>query len=122
MDGGCAVSYVWVVPEVVAGAARDVAGVGSMVGTANAAAAAWITQVAAAAGDEVSVQIAALFGAYARQYQELSVQAAGFHQRFVQGLGVGAGWYAGAEAASAEQLVWGWVNAPWEAFWASDYW
>ncbi|MEK0504389.1 PE family protein, partial [Mycobacterium ulcerans] len=54
-------SFVSVVPEWVAAAATDVAGIGSVVGAANAAAGA-TTSVTAAAGDEVSVAIAALFG------------------------------------------------------------
>ncbi|WP_412176895.1 PE family protein [Mycobacterium liflandii] len=55
-------SFVSVVPEWVAAAATDVAGIGSVVGAANAAAAGATTSVTAAAGDEVSVAIAALFG------------------------------------------------------------
>ncbi|WP_321576442.1 PE family protein, partial [Mycobacterium marinum] len=63
------VSLVSVVPEWVAAAATDVAGIGSVVGAANAAAAGATTSVAAAAGDEVSVAIAALFGGFGREYQ-----------------------------------------------------
>ncbi|MEB3905504.1 PE family protein, partial [Mycobacterium ulcerans] len=54
-------SFVSVVPEWVAAAATDVAGIGSVVGAANAAAGA-TTSVTAAAGDEVSVAIGAVFG------------------------------------------------------------
>ncbi|WP_272890504.1 PE family protein, partial [Mycobacterium marinum] len=57
-------SFVSVVPEWVAAAATDVAGIGSVVGAANAT-----TSVTAAAGDEVSVAIAALFGGFGREYQ-----------------------------------------------------
>ncbi|MEB4133943.1 PE domain-containing protein, partial [Mycobacterium ulcerans] len=55
-------SFVSVVPEWVAAAATDAAGIGSVVGAANAAAAGATTSVTAAAGDEVSVAIGAVFG------------------------------------------------------------
>ncbi|WP_243633038.1 PE family protein [Mycobacterium uberis] len=42
------------------------------------------TGMLAVGADEVSSAIAALFGTYAQGYQELSVQAAAFHQQFVQ--------------------------------------
>ncbi|BBA87096.1 PE domain-containing protein [Mycobacterium pseudoshottsii] len=59
-------SFVSVVPEWVAAAATDAAGIGSVVGAANAAAAGATTSVTAAAGDEVSVAIAAVFGGFGR--------------------------------------------------------
>ncbi|WP_261864037.1 PE family protein, partial [Mycobacterium marinum] len=67
-------SFVSVVPEWVAAAATDVAGIGSVVGAANAAAAGATTSVTAAAGDEVSVAIAALFGGFGREYQAVCGQ------------------------------------------------
>ncbi|MEB4044355.1 PE family protein, partial [Mycobacterium ulcerans] len=91
------VSFVSVVPEWVAAAATDVAGIGSVVGAANAAAGA-TTSVTAAAGDEVSVAIAALFGGFGREYQAVCGQSAEFEQRFARALGAGGGAYAGAEA------------------------
>jgi hypothetical protein len=66
------------------------ASIGSTIDEANAAAAARTTNVVAAA-DEVSAQIAALFGAHARSYQALSAQAAAFHAQFVQSLLAGGG-------------------------------
>ncbi|WP_139828689.1 PE family protein, partial [Mycobacterium riyadhense] len=105
-------SYVVIAPDVLAMAAREVAGVGAAVSAANVAAASSTTAVVAAGGDEVSAAIAALFGAYGVEYQALSVQVAGFHERFVQALGAGAGAYGSAEASNAAQVVLGLVNAP----------
>ena len=79
-------SYLIATPEILTIAARDVAGIGSLLSAANAAAAAPTTGVLVAAADEVSAQIAALFGAHARGYQALSVQAAAFHSEFVLSL------------------------------------
>ncbi len=93
------VSFVSVVPEWVAAAATDVAGIGSVVGAANAAAGA-TTSVTAAAGDEVSVAIAALFGGFGREYQAVCGQSAEFEQRFARALGAGAGAYAEADAVA----------------------
>jgi hypothetical protein len=56
------------------------------------------TIVLAAAPDEVSAEIAALFGSYGQQYQALSGQAAAFHDRFVSTLTMGSSAYQGAEA------------------------
>ncbi|WP_306464329.1 PE family protein [Mycobacterium tuberculosis] len=50
----------------------------------------------AAAGDEVSAAIAALFGGFGLEYQAISAQVAAYHQRFVQALSTGAGAYASA--------------------------
>ena len=75
-------------------------------------------RVAAAAQDEVSAAISALFGGYGQEFQAAGAQATLFHDRFVQALSSGAGAYAAAEAANAnplqtvEQDVLGVVNAP----------
>jgi PE family len=69
-------SFVIAVPEMMASAASDVAGIGSMIGEANAAAAAPTTGVLAAAGDEVSAAIASLFSSHAQEFQAVSDQAA----------------------------------------------
>ena len=61
-------SFVIAVPEVVSVAAVEVARIGLSIGAANSAAAAATTDVLAAAGDEVSAAIAALFGAQGQQY------------------------------------------------------
>ena len=60
--------------------------------------------VLAAGADEVSAQIAALFGAHAQSYRALSAQAAAFHEQFVQALRGGAASYASTEAANAQPL------------------
>lgn len=54
-------SYVMAAPEMLAAAAGDVAGIGSTMTAANAAAALPTTAMVAAAGDEVSVAVASLF-------------------------------------------------------------
>ncbi|OBK30682.1 lipase [Mycobacterium asiaticum] len=104
---------VMVVPEWVTAAAADVVDVGAALGAANAAAAAPTTGLLAAAEDEVSAAIAALFAAHGRGYQVLSAQVASFNDGFVQALTSAGRTYAAAEAASAaplqtfEQLVLG---------------
>ncbi len=98
-------SFVIAAPDIVKAAATDLASLGSAISEANTAAAAPTTKVVAAAADEVSVQIAALFGAQAQSFQALSAQAAAFHDQFVQALRSGAGSYASAEAANAAQTV-----------------
>ncbi|MCV6987681.1 PE-PPE domain-containing protein [Mycobacterium shinjukuense] len=97
-------SFVIAAPETVAAAAAEVAGIGSAVNAANAAAAAPTTRLLAAAADEVSAAIAALFSSHAREYQALSAQLAAFHDQFVRTLDAGAAAYAGAEAANAALL------------------
>ncbi|WP_152407219.1 PE family protein, partial [Mycobacterium tuberculosis] len=91
-------------PATVAAAATHLAGIGSAPSTANAAAAAPTTALSVAGADEVSVLIAALFEAYAQEYQALSAQALAFHDQFVQALNMGAVCYAAAETANATPL------------------
>ncbi len=91
----------------------DLTNLGSSISAANASAASATTQVLAAGADEVSARIAALFGR-GLEYQAISAQVA-YHQRFVQALSTGAGAYASAEAAAAEQIVLGVINAPTQA-------
>ncbi len=97
-------SFVTAAPEALSAAASDLAGIGSALSVANAAAAARTTAVLAAGADEVSAAIAALFSEYAQGYQSLSAQAAAFHAEFVQSLNFGAVSYTSAEAAAASQL------------------
>jgi PE family len=52
----------------------------------------------AAAGDEVSASIAALFGSYGQQYQSISAEAVAFHDQFVATVSTGASAYQGGEA------------------------
>lgn len=62
-------------PEALASAARDLAVIRWSVTDAGAAAALQTTGVVAAASDEVSATIAALFGKYGRQYQVVAALA-----------------------------------------------
>ncbi|MCV7144782.1 PE family protein [Mycobacterium riyadhense] len=105
----------------VGGRLLDVAGIASAVRAANAAAAFSITQVLAAADDEVSVAIASLFGNFGREYQALSAQAAALQDNFARALTSAGVAYASAEAANASPLqilqqgVLGAINAPTQA-------
>ncbi|WP_156664597.1 PE family protein, partial [Mycobacterium sp. 852002-51057_SCH5723018] len=110
-------SVVLATPESMTAAATDLAGIRSAISAANAALAP-TAQIQAAASDEVSVAISALFGEYGQAYQALSARASAFHDQFVQALS-GAGLsYAATEAANAsplqtlEQDVLGAINAP----------
>ena len=76
-------SFVIVAPEMTTAAATDLASIGSTISAANAATAAPTAGMVAAAADEVSAAIAAVFGTYAQGYQSLSAQAAAFHEQFV---------------------------------------
>ena len=98
-------SYVLTVPDALAAAAADLTGIGSSIGVANSAAAAPTTGLLAAAEDEVSAAIAALFSAHGQGFQALSAQAAAFHDQFVQTLTSGAGSYVGAEAANVSAFA-----------------
>ncbi|WP_156772304.1 PE family protein, partial [Mycobacterium sp. 1245805.9] len=116
-------SFVIAVPELVTTAATDLAGIGSAISAANAAAASSTTMVLGAGADEVSSGIAAIFGEHAQAFQSISAQATAFHDQFVNALASGAGAYAAAEAANASPLqvlqqdVLGVINAPTEALW-----
>ncbi|WP_264956449.1 PE family protein, partial [Mycobacterium kiyosense] len=98
-------AYVIAVPEFLTAAASDLANIGSAISAANSAATVPTSTLLAAAGDEVSAAVAALFSAHAQAYQDLSVGAAEFHQQFVQLLTSGAGTYATAETANANSLL-----------------
>ena len=79
-------SYVIADPDIITSAATDLATIGSNLSVANAAAAAPTTGVLAAAEDEVSAAIAAVFSAHGQGFQALSAQAAAFHAQFVSAL------------------------------------
>ena len=98
-------SFILAAPEALVATASDVAGIGSTLSAANAAAAAPTTGVLAAAADEVSTQIAALFSQHAQGYQQLSARAAAFHEQFVQALTASASSYVAAETNAAQALV-----------------
>ena len=93
-------SFVVAAPEMMTAAATDLAGIGSTLGEARAAVATQTTGVLAAAEDEVSAAIAAMFSAHGQGFQALGAQLAAFHDQFVQALTAGAGSYVGAEAAN----------------------
>ncbi len=97
-------SFVVAIRDVMAFAVRDLAGIGSTISAANAAAAVPTNSVLAAAEDEVSTAIASLFSSHAQQFQALSAQAAVFHAQFVHALSNAGGAYAAAEAANASPL------------------
>ncbi len=98
-------SFMLAEPAAVVAAASDVAGIGSALKTAHAAAAAPTTGLLAAAADEVSTQIATLFSQHAQSYQQLSARAAVFHEQFVAALAATASNYAAAEAAATRTLA-----------------
>jgi hypothetical protein len=98
-------SLLMAVPEGLGTAATDLAGLGSTISSANAAAAARTTGVLAAAEDEVSAAIAAVFSAHGQGFQALGAQAAAFHDQFVQALTAGARSYVSAEAANVAAFM-----------------
>ncbi len=96
--------FVVAVPDVLGTAATDLASLGSTIRAANSAAAAPTTGILAAAEDEVSAAIAAVFSAHGQYFQGLGAQAVAFHEQFAQALTAGAASYASTEAASASPL------------------
>ena len=105
-------SFVIAVPELVQGAAQDLAGIGSSLAEATASVSGPTTGIAAAAQDEVSVAIASMFGRVGQEFQALGAQAQAFHAQFVDVLNASAGAYVSAEAANAQQTLLGAVAAP----------
>lgn len=94
-------SFVITQPDVLIGAAGNLAGIGDSMAARNAAAAAPTTALAPAASDIVSAMTAAQFGQHGVLYQQLAAQAAEVHESLVATLRSGAGAYAWAEAANA---------------------
>jgi hypothetical protein len=105
-------SFVIAAPELMTSAATDLATIGSALNAANAAAAAPTTGILLAAEDEVSAQVAALFGAFGQQYQVISGQAQAFHGQFVNLMSAGAGAYLSTELANIQQNLLNAVNGP----------
>ncbi|WP_257535258.1 PE family protein [Mycobacterium ulcerans] len=97
-------SFVIADTQWVSEAAGSLARIGSLIETANSAAATQTTAVTAAAADEVSAAVASLFDSHGQSFQAVSLQAAAFHERFVQTLFGGAAAYTAAEAASVNPL------------------
>lgn len=104
-------SYLIAAPEMLAATATEMAGIGSSLNEADAAASAPITAVTAPAQDEVSAAIASFFSRYGRQFQALSAHAATFHSRFAQALSTAAGAYVAAEAVNSSPPQW---FSPWK--------
>ena len=93
--------FVTTQPDVLAGAAGSLSGIGDAMVARNAAAAAPTTGLAPAASDLVSAMTAAQFGQHGAAYQQIAAQAAEVHAQLVAALRSGAGAYALAEAANA---------------------
>jgi PE family protein len=91
-------SFVFATPELLTAAATDLAGIGSTIDAATAAAAGQTTRVVAAGADQVSAAVAALFSGHGQAYQAASAQVAAVHQGLVQNLSASAASYVGAEA------------------------
>jgi hypothetical protein len=104
-DWSYAMVFVFAAPEMLAAAATDVTGIGSWLSEAHSAAATPTTSLAAAAEDEVSAAIAAVFSGHGQQFQALSAQAKAFHGQFVQALNSAGSAYAAAEAANGSPLA-----------------
>ncbi|HUH71208.1 MAG TPA: PE family protein [Mycobacterium sp.] len=94
-------SFVGVVPDIVAQAAGELESLGSTLSAANAAAAAATTRVVAPGLDEVSAVITAVFNQQGLSYQALSAQAATFHSQFANLLNAGTVSYNSTEIANA---------------------
>lgn len=97
-------TYILAQPSTMVTAADDMAAIGSVITEANSTAAAATTGVMAAAGDEVSVATAALFGAYAEEYQAIINQAGVFHDQFAAALAAASAAYVEAEATASNSL------------------
>ncbi|BBX98775.1 PE family protein [Mycobacterium lacus] len=94
-------TYVSAQPPMLAAAATDVAGIGSAIDAAAAAAAGPTTSVLEAAADEVSVAMAKLFGAYGQEFQAISARLAALQNQFAQALAAAGSAYSATEAANA---------------------
>jgi hypothetical protein len=94
-------AFVTTQPELLAAAAGNLAGIGSVMTAGSAAAATPTTGVIPAAADPVSALTAAQFAAHAQMYQAMAAQAATIHEQFVATLSASSGSYAAAEAANA---------------------
>ncbi len=91
-------------PQAMAMAAENVAGIGSAINQARAAAGAPITGVVAAAADQVSAATTTLFNTFGRQYQAVIKQAGLFHDEFVEALAAAGNACAEAEIVDATMV------------------
>lgn len=101
-----------VTPDAVQSAAQNLTNIHSTLEDASSSVAAPTTGVAAAAEDEVSAGVAALFNSFGEEYQVLSGQAQAFHAQFVAQLSAGAGAYLSTEIANAQQSLAEAVGSP----------
>ena len=97
-------SYLIATPEALAAAVTDIAGIGSTLNAANAAAVGPTTKILAAGADEISAAVASLFGGHALDYQSLSARVAAYQSQFMTALSVGAQRYAASELANGALL------------------
>ncbi|MBX9642103.1 MAG: PE-PPE domain-containing protein [Mycobacteriaceae bacterium] len=97
-------SYLLTAPETLAAAATDVDGIAAAIHSANAGAAGRTSGLLAAAGDEVSAALAALFSAYSAEYQAVVKQASVFQSDFANALSNAASAYTQAEALNGTLL------------------
>ncbi|MCV7076482.1 PE family protein, partial [Mycobacterium szulgai] len=108
-------SYLVATPQILSTAVGDLTHLGSVIASANIAAAGTTNSVAAAAADDVSVAIAALFSRHSQTWQAVAAEAAMFHDQLVQTMTASAGAYASAEAVNVQQILLDAINAPTEA-------
>ncbi|MDP7723171.1 PE family protein [Mycobacterium sp. TY814] len=98
-------SFVMAAPQQVQAAARDLAGIRSILAEASASAATPTSAVVPAAADEVSAAIASLFADFGEEFQIISAQTQVFHAEFVNALNAAAGAYLSTEIANAESAL-----------------
>lgn len=98
-------SQLSVVPELLKSASGCLETMGAGLRSANAAAAAQTTAIAAPALDEISTAITTLLGAHGQQFQALSAQSAVYHDNFVNLLNGGAAQYLSTEFANVQQSL-----------------
>jgi hypothetical protein len=97
-------SYVIAAPVAFAEASEDLTGIREAITGAAAGAAPSTTGIVAAAGDEVSVAIANVFGSYAKEFQTLTARTMLLQAQFVRALSAAGAAYAAAEAANVSPL------------------
>lgn len=102
-------SFLVTAPELVTTAAENLAGIGSTIEDATAAARVRTTGLATAAADEVSIAVSELFSNYGQEFQTLSTRGAAYHSEFVQLLNGSAAAYVATDIANAAGNL---VDAP----------
>ncbi|MGA8252441.1 MAG: PE family protein [Mycobacterium sp.] len=96
-------SFVNAVPEAVTAAAGDLAGIGSALAAANAAATP-TAGIEALAADAVSAALVAVFSSHGLGYQSLGAELTELHDQIVQALRSSARSYTAAESENASLL------------------